>query len=139
MVFSHNKIPRPASLAVVVLAMLVLCARPLHAQRKNSCLDCHSLLPDELGVTQEQFSQDIHAQKGLTCESCHGGDESADDAEKAMSPKAGFRGKIDRKQIPQLCGGSCHSDPAAMRQFDPSLRTDQLSEYKTSIHGQRLA
>jgi predicted CXXCH cytochrome family protein len=109
------------------------------AQNKNSCLDCHSVLPDELGVTQEKFSQDIHAQKGLTCESCHGGDESQDDAEKAMSPKAGFKGKIDRKQIPQLCGGTCHSDPAAMRQFDPSLRTDQLSEYKTSVHGHRLA
>lgn len=124
---------------VKLLAMLVLFAGLAHAQTKNSCLDCHSVLPDELGVTQEKFSQDIHAQKGLTCESCHGGDESADDAEKAMSPKAGFKGKIDRKHIPQLCGGSCHSDPAAMRQFDPSLRTDQLSEYKTSVHGQRLA
>ncbi len=139
MVFSRNDVPRPSSLCVLALAIVVLSTQPMHAQAKNSCLDCHSVLPDELGVTPEKFSQDIHAQKGLTCESCHGGDESADDAEKAMSPKAGFKGKIDRKQIPQMCGGSCHSDPAAMRQFDPSLRTDQLSEYKTSVHGQRLA
>ena len=32
----------------------------------NSCLDCHSALPDPLEVTQDKFSQDIHAQKGLT-------------------------------------------------------------------------
>jgi len=107
-------------------------------QTKNSCLDCHSALPDALGVTQEKFSQDIHAQKGLTCVSCHGGDPTSDDPDKAMSRKAGWKGKIDRKQIPQLCG-SCHSDPAYIRQFNPSLRTDQLGQYRTSVHGKRLA
>jgi hypothetical protein len=107
-------------------------------QGKNSCLDCHSTLPEPLGVGQEKFSQDIHAQKGLTCVSCHGGDPTSDDAEQAMSAKAGWKGKIDRKQIPQLCGG-CHSDPNYIRQFNPSLRTDQLSQYKTSVHGIRLA
>jgi len=89
-------------------------------------------------VTEEKFSQDIHAQKGLTCASCHGGDPTSDDQSVAMSKKAGWKGHIDRKQIPQLCG-SCHSDPAYMRQFSPGLRTDQLSEYKTSVHGKRLA
>ncbi len=87
---------------------------------------------------RKQFSQDIHAQKGLTCASCHGGDPTSDDPDKAMSRKAGWKGKIDRKQIPQLCG-SCHSDPDYMRQFNPSLRTDQLSQYHTSVHGKRLA
>jgi hypothetical protein len=95
-------------------------------------------LPEPLGVTQEKFSQDIHAQKGLTCVSCHGGDASSDDPDKAMSRKAGWKGKIDRKQIPQLCG-SCHSDPAFMRQFNPSLRVDQLAQYHSSVHGKRLA
>jgi len=109
-----------------------------HAQAKNSCLDYHSVLPDELGVSEEKFSHDIHAQRGLTCVSCHGGDATADEAEKAMSKKAGFKGKIEHKQVPQLCG-SCHSDPAYMRQFNPGLRTDQLSQYKTSVHGTRLA
>jgi predicted CXXCH cytochrome family protein len=55
-----------------------------------------------------------------------------------MSRKAGWKGKIDRKQIPQLCG-SCHSNPAYMRSFNPSLRTDQLDQYHTSMHGKRLA
>jgi len=108
------------------------------AQTKDSCLDCHSALPDPLGVSQEKFSHDIHAQKGLTCASCHGGDPTSDDPDKAMSRKAGWKGKIDRKQVSQLCG-SCHSDPAYMRRFNPSLRTDQLSQYRTSVHGKRLA
>ena len=95
-------------------------------------------MPDPLGVTQEKFSQDIHAQKGLTCASCHGGDPTSDDPDKAMSKKAGWKGKIERKQIPELCGG-CHSDPAYMRQFNPSLRTDQLGQYRTSVHGKRFA
>jgi len=109
-----------------------------YGQTANSCLNCHAALPDALGVTEEKFSQDIHAQKGLTCASCHGGDPSSDDPDKAMSKKAGWKGKIERKQIPQLCG-SCHSDPAYIRQFNPSLRTDQLGQYHTSVHGRRLA
>jgi len=56
----------------------------------------------------------------------------------AMSKAAGFRGRIQRSQIPEVCG-RCHSDPAFMRQYDPSLRTDQLSQYKTSVHGKLFA
>jgi predicted CXXCH cytochrome family protein len=117
---------------------LVLWAASANGQSKNSCLDCHSNLPEPLGVSQEKFSQDIHAQRGLTCASCHGGDPTSEDPDKAMSRKAGWKGKIDRKQIPQLCG-TCHSDPSYIRQFNPSLRTDQLSQYGTSVHGKRLA
>ena len=109
-----------------------------HGQAVNSCLDCHSAQPGALEVTAEKFSQDIHSQKGLTCTSCHGGDASNYDPDQAMSRKAGWTGKIDRKQVPQLCG-SCHSNPAYMRSFNPSLRTDQLDQYHTSMHGKRLA
>jgi hypothetical protein len=94
-------------------------------------------MPDPLGVTSDKFSQDIHAQKGLTCTSCHGGDASSYDPTVAMGSQAGFKGKIDRRKIPDLCG-SCHSNPNLMRQYDPSLRTDQLAEYHTSVHGKRL-
>jgi hypothetical protein len=108
------------------------------AAHKDTCLDCHSILPEPLGVTAEKFAEDIHSQKGLTCAGCHGGDPTTDDADKAMNRKAGWKGKIERKQIPQLCG-SCHDNPAYMRQYNPSLRTDQLAQYHTSIHGKRLA
>lgn len=125
-------------LLLVIAAWLLLPpSAQAQTQTKNSCLDCHSVLDDKLGVTQEKFSQDIHAQKGLTCVSCHGGDANSDDPEESMGKKAGFK-KISRAQVPQLCG-SCHSDPSYMRKYNPGLRTDQLSQYHTSIHGKRLA
>lgn len=117
---------------------LVLGACLAFGQTPNTCQDCHSGLPEPLGVAQEEFSQDIHAQKGLTCTSCHGGDSTSADPAQAMSRKAGWKGAIDRRQIPQLCG-SCHSNPKYIRQFNPGLRTDQLDQYHASVHGKRLA
>ena len=107
------------------------------AQAPNICVDCHSALDAPLQVTQEQFAQDIHFQKGLTCASCHGGDPTKADMD-AMSKSAGFAGKVQRKDIPALCG-RCHSDGAYMRQYNPSLRTDQFSQYLTSVHGKLRA
>lgn len=108
------------------------------AQTKDSCLDCHSNLPEPLGVTVETYSQDIHAQKGLTCAACHGGDASSDDPEKAMSRASGWKGKIERKQVPELCA-SCHSDAERMKKYNPGLRVDQFQQYKTSVHGIKWA
>ena len=119
-----------------VMLGMTFCALPAFAQQ-NSCIDCHGSLDPPLQVTADQFATDVHAQKGLTCASCHGGDPTKADMD-AMSKKAGFRGKPDRKQIPEFCG-RCHSDAAFMRQYNPSLRTDQLAQYRTSVHGQRLA
>lgn len=118
-------------LAAVLLATLA------RAQQANSCVECHAALDPPQQVTQEQFSQDIHAQKGLTCAACHGGDPAKSDMD-AMSKSAGFRGKPARKDIPALCG-KCHADAAYIRQFNPSLRTDQFAQYKTSVHGKQLA
>lgn len=129
----NNGILRTALLVLTIL----FCGGIAHAQVENTCLDCHSALDPPLQVTGEQFSRDIHAQKGLTCASCHGGDPSKADMD-AMSKAAGFRGKVGRNQIPALCG-SCHSDAAFIRKYNPSLRTDQLSQYKTSVHGKLFA
>lgn len=126
------------SLVLACLAFgLLPCASQGAAQTANTCLVCHTALDPPLQVTEEQFSHDIHAQKGLTCASCHGGDPSRADMD-AMSKAAGFRGKIERKDVPALCG-HCHSDAALMRQYNPSLRTDQFSQYQTSVHGKLFA
>jgi cytochrome c553 len=129
----NNRLPRALFLLLVVSAS----AGTVSAQVQNTCLDCHGALDPPLQVTEQQFSSDIHSQKGLTCASCHGGNPTKADVD-AMSKAAGFRGKILRSQIPELCG-RCHSDGAYMRQYNPSLRTDQLSQYKTSVHGKLLA
>lgn len=131
--FQNNGVLR----IVFLMLMLSFCCVIARAQAGGTCVDCHSALDPPLQVTQEQFSHDIHAQKGLTCASCHGGDPTKADMD-AMSKAAGFRGKIERKQVPELCG-RCHSDGAFMRQYNPSLRTDQLSQYKTSVHGKLFA
>ncbi len=134
---SQNRL-RLFGLRLCFISLAFFVTVPLsHSQTKDSCVECHSLLSSPLDVTADTFSHDIHAQKGLTCVSCHGGDASSDDPDKSMSVKAGWKGTIDRKQVPQLCG-SCHSDPAYMRQYNPSLRTDQLAQYRTSIHGKHL-
>jgi hypothetical protein len=100
----------------------------------DTCLECHALLEDEPSAG---FVDDVHYARGLTCAACHGGDPTAEDMPDAMDPARGFLGVPERTQIPQLCA-RCHSDAAFMRTYNPSLRTDQLTQYLTSIHGQRL-
>jgi len=136
-----RRIHGPRLLLQVLPLLLAACfffAGTGAAQKKDSCLECHSMLTESLGVEKDKFARDIHGQKGLSCVSCHGGDPNKDDPAESMSPAAGFRGKISRKQVPDLCA-KCHSDAAFMRTFNPALRTDQFAQYKTSIHGQRIA
>lgn len=131
-----------SSVVGCVAAIMCICmtmqAQGAHSDTKSSCLDCHSGMPEPTGIAAEQYASDIHAQKGLGCASCHGGDPKAEDMDKAMSKAAGFRGHVDRKKVPGLCG-KCHGDGAYLRQYNPSLRTDQFAQYATSRHGKLLA
>jgi hypothetical protein len=122
---------------IAVLAVLLLAGAPARGQTpKDSCMTCHSALPDKLGEPAQRFPSDVHHDAGLTCADCHGGDPK-DDSLGAMSPAKGFRGAPKKAQIPDFCA-RCHSNPAYMRRYNPGLRTDQLSEYLTSVHGKRL-
>jgi predicted CXXCH cytochrome family protein len=103
----------------------------------DQCLECHATFKDSLGDAARQFPDDIHARSGLTCAACHGGDPNQEDAEKSMDPKKGYLGIPKRSEIPRLCG-RCHSNGALMRAYNPSLRSDQLMQYWTSVHGKRL-
>ena len=102
----------------------------------NTCVACHSALPEPLNTPVEALKSDIHAERGLSCVDCHGGDATAMD-ETSMAPEKGFRGTPKREDIPAFCG-RCHADGAYMRRFNPRLPTDQLQQYLTSVHGQRL-
>jgi hypothetical protein len=55
----------------------------------------------------------------------------------AMDPGKGYIGKPQRAQIAQVCG-RCHADARFMKQYNPSLRVDQVAEYATSVHGRKL-
>ncbi|MDE2059854.1 MAG: hypothetical protein KGL31_01810 [candidate division NC10 bacterium] len=109
------------------------------AMAENACIDCHKALKDErLNRPAIKIKDDYHLARGLSCHNCHGGDPTAlDNKAQAHSPAKGFLGKPKRRAIPEACG-KCHSDPRYMRQFNPSIRTDQVKEYYTSVHGKRL-
>lgn len=131
----------PREFAWYLLAFLLWAAFPLarlSAQTTNSCLDCHSKLSGPPQIHSAEYLAGIHAQKGLTCTSCHGGDSSRQEPTRAKGAIAGHNRHVSRNQIPELCG-KCHSNVAYMRGFNPSLRTDQFSQYQTSMHGKRFA
>lgn len=104
---------------------------------ESSCTACHSQLDENLGEPASRYPDDVHAARGLNCAACHGGNPAADDYEQAHDPRQGFVGKAARAQIPQMCA-RCHADNTYMRAYNPRLRTDQIDQYWTSGHGQRL-
>jgi cytochrome c3-like protein len=120
--------------AALVAVVIALAGTPALA---DSCVDCHADLPDPLGPPVEGMKSDVHAKAGLSCADCHGGDPN-DPNDSAMDKAKGYRGKPEPADIPAFCG-RCHADGALMRRYNPSLPTDQLAQYRTSVHGQHLA
>jgi hypothetical protein len=121
-------------LALAVVTLVVAAGGALAA---DSCVGCHRDLPEPLGTPVEGMKTDVHAKAGLSCADCHGGDP-ADDEMAAMDEKKGFVGKPAPDALPGFCG-RCHADEGTMRRFNPQLPTDQLANYRTSVHGRRLA
>jgi predicted CXXCH cytochrome family protein len=119
--------------AALILSLLLLSGALL--AQKNSCVECHGKLDDELKAPVEGFKLDVHQQFGLGCQDCHGGNPALDDEDKAKDKT--FKGAPKRAQIPEFCA-RCHSDSAYIKTFNPRLRVDQLDLYKTSRHGELL-
>ncbi|NNE45378.1 MAG: hypothetical protein HKN37_01830 [Rhodothermales bacterium] len=98
----------------------------------DECVVCHV----DLEALPEGFLMDnVHMKEGLSCVGCHGGDARSDDEEIAHS--GNFVGIPEATDVPQLCG-NCHSDLRIMRRYQPSASTDQVSQYYTSVHGEKL-
>lgn len=124
--------------ALVLVLGLVGSLTPGTAQEvAENCIACHGALGDtRLSNPVENYPSDVHAGLGFSCVTCHGGDAQEAGLE-AMDPARGYIGVPARREIPNLCG-RCHSDADFMRRYDPSIRVDQLAEYRTSVHGHRL-
>ncbi|MGZ8867693.1 MAG: cytochrome b N-terminal domain-containing protein [Thermoanaerobaculia bacterium] len=132
--------PPAALIFLTLLAASVSAAPP-----ETSCIACHGsdVFDAQAQKKVHGFAGDVHAQVGLSCHNCHGGNPDialADDMASAMDP--GFKanpyvGTPKRSAIPEFCG-RCHSSAAFMRRFNPAARVDQVTEYWTSRHGQRL-
>ena len=102
---------------------------------ESNCLTCHRDFEEDNGPSHK-IARDIHFQKGLSCSDCHGGDPTLEDMDDVRE-SSGYRGVPSYKEIPEFCA-SCHSDAGYMHDHNPSLPTDQLQKYKTSVHGKRL-
>lgn len=127
---------RRVTLAVLVLAAApgTLRAAPALAPRQvvqsadtlNGCLSCHA-------EQRRAATEGVHAQQGVTCTTCHGGNPRARALPEAHTGR--FIGAPGKEATAQLCG-SCHSDPGRMREY--GLPTGQLAESRASRHGQLL-
>lgn len=120
-------------LTVLVATLALLPLWSLSAA--DNCMTCHQDFEDSTGPSH-LIVRDIHVQKGLSCSDCHGGDPALDDMDKVRT-SPGYKGVPNHLQVPEFCA-RCHSDATYMRGHNPSLPTDQLDKYKTSIHGKRL-
>jgi hypothetical protein len=87
------------------------------------CVACHADM-------RTAFVMGVHAERGIKCHDCHGGDPAA--RVLPAGHRGRFIGKPDKVAIVGLCG-SCHSDPNRMRQY--GLQTGQAAEFRTSRHG----
>jgi hypothetical protein len=131
-----------AALVALLLAAAPAAEPPRPAPTPpSSCLQCHAELGGPAAEPVARMAEDIHGQKGLSCHDCHGGNPAQGhdgDIEAAHDPARGWREKPSRRDVPGFCA-RCHADADYMKRFDPHTRIDQLSEYRTSVHGKRNA
>jgi len=124
---------------LVLAAAALLSPRAGVAQQRNGlsvegladstygCVVCHA-------EKRTAFVLGVHAERGIKCHNCHGGDPSQFALPAAH--RGNFTGKPSKAATVALCG-SCHSNPDRMRQY--GLPSGQLAEYRTSRHGRLLA
>ena len=104
----------------------------------NSCFRCHRVIDEErYAAPVREYVEDVHYRAGFGCVTCHGGDSRVLDRTQAKDPEKGYIGIPEVEDVPALCA-RCHSDVAFMRRYAPDMATDQLSRYRTSVHGQRI-
>ncbi|HTR21670.1 MAG TPA: multiheme c-type cytochrome [Gemmatimonadales bacterium] len=116
-------------LLMIMLVALAVTARldaSAQVDSTNGCLACHT-------AQREGAVVGAHAEHGVRCIDCHGGNV------RARTLPAAHQGRFvsgkDKVATYELCG-SCHSDPNRMRQY--GLRSGEPAEFKTSRHGQLL-
>lgn len=107
---------------LALLFTLTLPALTLAAdQPEIVCIQCHGTMPGKIGEPVKLWRGSVHAENGIACNGCHGGDPK--DAANAMSPARGFLGAPKETAIPAFCG-RCHVGVKA--------------DYLASAHGRAL-
>ena len=112
-------------LIMTLLPLRFVMPQGVDIEKKDMCYNCHGILDDErLKKPAESYKKDIHYSKGVSCESCHGGDHTTDEIELSMDTAKGFIGVPKGAKIARVCS-SCHKD--------------QFGKFSKSIHGKRNA
>lgn len=108
---------------ILFFAILLLPAVAAKAASQGEivCITCHGTLPGKYGEPVKLWQGSIHADNGIGCNGCHGGDPG--DAANAMSPARGFLGAPKEREIPAFCG-RCH--------------VGVEKDYRASAHGRAL-
>jgi predicted CXXCH cytochrome family protein len=99
------------------LPVLVLGLITAEVRAGDQCLTCHRSMGDKPSTL---FLGDIHRKSGLTCAGCHGGDDTAAEAERAMDSAKGFVGVPAGDGIIAACA-QCHEE--------------QATQLRASVHG----
>lgn len=131
---------------LLVAFCLLTAAASAQSAPATSCVSCHGgeMFEESARAKVQAFSGDVHALVGLSCHDCHGGnpdpalgEDMAAAMDESFAPNP-YRGSPSRLQIPESCG-RCHSSADFMKRFNPAARVDQVTEYRSSQHGQLLA
>ena len=128
---------------VAALAALVVVAPTAAAlDDKSTCIECHATYVEaRYAKPVADFQHDVHRERGLSCDDCHGGDPALgmDDMnhKASMDPAKGYIGVPPPGGVAAMCA-KCHADAEFMRRYDPTIPTDQAAQYAKSEHG-RLA
>ena len=106
--------------------------RVQHLERNVACsLECHEDKVRQLATANyQQWSESVHALKGITCDACHGGDTKQTTKEKAH---VNFKNITDPQSpvyytnVPNTCG-KCH--PKELDNFENSTHFQKLESLK---------
>ncbi len=95
------------SLCYLFVVVMVACwSMPAQLLAADSvCIQCHSGQAGALAAPVADWRTSVHAENGISCNDCHGGDPT--DFGMAMAPESGFLGAPDYADVPAFCG-RCH-------------------------------
>src|SRR3990172_3312620 len=105
-----------------------------HLERNVTCsLECHEDRVRQLATgNYQQWSESVHALKGVTCEVCHGGDPKQATKEKAhltIKKPTDPESPVYYTNVHQTCG-KCHSNE--LESFEMSNHYKKLEALKTA-------
>lgn len=89
----------------VTMLILLIPSLSWSAEGATVCIQCHGSQSGRLMEPVKLWQGSIHAENGISCHNCHGGDPV--DAANAMNPSRGFLGAPKEIAIPDFCG-HCH-------------------------------